>query len=185
MIIIDSYLNGQQNYKIFADNQDLYKYFIINILNKTFLIIYVQREEIIEEFARIFTSIINAEKNVSLPRKKEIRCHIDYLAVNKQHLIFIIMKLNLNKKWLIVYGITLVVFLVYICFLADYSFLKQHELKKKIKIMDNKITEINNTVSNTSSYEEIKQDPELLEKYAREQMNMQKEDEDVFIMIHK
>ena len=95
------------------------------------------------------------------------------------------MKLNLNKKWLIVYGITLVVFLVYICFLADYSFLKQHELKKKIKIMDNKITEINNTVSNTSSYEEIKQDPELLEKYAREQMNMQKEDEDVFIMIHK
>ena len=51
--------------------------------------------------------------------------------------------------------------------------------------MDNKINKINNTVSNTSSYEEISQDPKLLEKYAREQMNMQKEDEDVFIMIHK
>lgn len=116
---------------------------------------------------------------------KIIRCRIDYPAVNKLHLNPVIMKFNLNKKWLIVYGITLLIFLVYICFLADYSLLKQHELKKKIQIMDNKINKINNTVSNTSSYEEISQDPKLLEKYAREQMNMQKEDEDVFIMIHK
>ena len=116
---------------------------------------------------------------------KKIRYRIDYPAVNKLHLNPVIMKFNLNKKWLIVYGITLLIFLVYICFLADYSLLKQHELKKKIQIMDNKINKINNTVSNTSSYEEISQDPKLLEKYAREQMNMQKEDEDVFIMIHK
>lgn len=116
---------------------------------------------------------------------KIIRYRIDYPAVNKLHLNPVIMKFNLNKKWLIVYGITLLIFLVYICFLADYSLLKQHELKKKIQIMDNKINKINNTVSNTSSYEEISQDPKLLEKYAREQMNMQKEDEDVFIMIRK
>ena len=120
-----------------------------------------------------------------LCNEKKSRCLTDYLAVNKQPLILVIMKFNWNKKWLIVYGITLLAFLVYVCFLADYSLLKQHELKKKIKIMDNKITKINNTVSNTSSYEEISQDPKLLEKYAREQMNMQKEDEDVFIMIHK
>ncbi len=119
-----------------------------------------------------------------MPRKT-IGRRIDCPAVNKLHQNPVIMKFNLNKKWLIVYGITLLAFLVYICFLADYSLLRQHELKKKIQIMDNKINQINNTVSNTSSYEEISQDPKLLEKYAREQMNMQKEDEDVFIMIRK
>lgn len=95
------------------------------------------------------------------------------------------MKFKANKTWLIVYGVTLFLFLLYTCFLARYSLIKQRELNKKIKILDNKISEINNTVSNTNTYEEISSDPKLLEKYAREQMNMQKENEDVFIMIHK
>lgn len=95
------------------------------------------------------------------------------------------MKFNKRKSRIILYSGTLLVFLVYVCFLADFSLLKQRKLNKKIETLDNKINEIDNSISNTSTYEEISSDPKLLEKYAREQLNMQKENEDVFIIVHK
>lgn len=95
------------------------------------------------------------------------------------------MKFNLSKRWIFIYGITIIAFIIYVCFLADFSLLKQRELNKKIETLDNKITAIDNNINNTSTFEEISSNPKLLEKYAREQLNMQKENEDVFIIVHK
>jgi len=94
------------------------------------------------------------------------------------------MKFDTRKTWLIVYGATIIFFLVYIFFLADHSIKKQRELDKKVEMLDNKIDAIHNNIGIANTYDEIVNNPKLMEKYAREQLGMQQADEDVFIMVH-
>jgi len=42
-----------------------------------------------------------------------------------------------------------------------------------------------NQIKNTYSFDELKRNPVLLEQYAREQMNMMKSDEDVFLLVYE
>ena len=51
--------------------------------------------------------------------------------------------------------------------------------------MDENIIQTKNQINNEYSYQQLKNNPKLLHQYAREQMNMQKEDEDVFVIIYK
>ena len=90
-----------------------------------------------------------------------------------------------RKKFLIVYGITFFLFLLYIIFISDSNISKHIELSKKIKKLDENIIQTKNQINNEYSYQQLKNNPKLLHQYAREQMNMQKEDEDVFVIIYK
>ena len=47
------------------------------------------------------------------------------------------------------------------------------------------ITHTKNQVGNVYTFDQLNTDSVLLEKYAREHLNMHKENEDVFIIIHE
>ena len=83
-----------------------------------------------------------------------------------------------------VYAVTIVAFLFYIIF-SDHAYKKHQELNRKIANLEKKIVNTRHQVSNEYTYEELVSDSVLLEKYAREQLNMHKADEDVFILIYE
>ncbi len=94
-------------------------------------------------------------------------------------------KNNRTKFFVILYSITLVLFAVYFFFLSDHTVKTHRSLNRKINNLENKITYTKNQVGNIYTFEQLNADSNLLEKYAREQLNMHKEDEDVFILIHE
>lgn len=94
-------------------------------------------------------------------------------------------KNNRTKFFVILYSITLVLFAVYFFFLSDHTVKTHQSLNRKINNLENKITYTKNQVGNIYTFEQLNADSNLLEKYAREQLNMHKEDEDVFILIHE
>ncbi|MBR4135312.1 MAG: septum formation initiator family protein [Bacteroidales bacterium] len=83
-----------------------------------------------------------------------------------------------------VYAVTIVAFLFYIVF-SDHAYKKHQELNRKIANLEKKIVNTQHQVSNDYTYEQLVSDSVLLEKYAREQLNMHKADEDVFILIYE
>ena len=85
----------------------------------------------------------------------------------------------------VLYGITTVLFLVYFLFLSNNTLKTHRELNRKIDNLENKITHTKNQVGNVHTFDEINSDSVLLEQYAREQLNMHKENEDVFILVHE
>lgn len=85
----------------------------------------------------------------------------------------------------ILYGVTTVLFLLYLFFISDNTPKTQHELNRKIDNLENKITHTKNQVGNVYTFDQLNTDSVLLEKYAREHLNMHKENEDVFIIIHE
>jgi len=94
--------------------------------------------------------------------------------------------MNSQKKYFFfLYGITIVLFLVYIVFISDNNFSKHRELNQKIKNLETMIYKTKNQINNTYSFDEMKRNPALLEQYAREQMNMHKNDEDVFLLVYE
>jgi hypothetical protein len=90
-----------------------------------------------------------------------------------------------KKSFFFLYGITIVLFLVYIAFISDNNFAKHKELNQKIKNLETMIYKTKNQINNTYSFDEMKRNPALLEQYAREQMNMHKSDEDVFLLVYE
>ncbi len=85
----------------------------------------------------------------------------------------------------VLYGITTVLFLVYFLFLSNNTLKTHRELNRKIDNLENKITHTKNQVGNVHTFDEINSDSALLEQYAREQLNMHKENEDVFILVRE
>ena len=51
--------------------------------------------------------------------------------------------------------------------------------------MEDKIANTKNQVGNIYTYEQLLEDSTLLEKYGREQLNMHKPNEDVFVILHE
>ena len=92
---------------------------------------------------------------------------------------------NSIKLYIIVYGVTLVLFLCYFFFISDHNIKTHRELNKKIDNLEEKIVYTKNQVGNAYTFEQLSSDSVLLEKYAREHLNMHKPDEDVFILIHE
>jgi len=90
-----------------------------------------------------------------------------------------------NRKVIIaVYAVTIVAFLFYIIF-SDHAYKTHMELNRKIANLEKKIVNTQHQVSNEYTYDQLMADSVLLEKYAREQLNMHKADEDVFILIYE
>jgi len=95
--------------------------------------------------------------------------------------------ITMNRKYLlIISGITVVIFLVWILFFSENNIYKHRELNLKIKQLDENIANTKNQINNTYTFEQLENDTAgKLEKYAREQLNLQKADEDVFVVVYE
>lgn len=87
--------------------------------------------------------------------------------------------------FLALYLATSIFFVVNFFFLSDHTLRTHRELNRKIENLTDKIIYTKNQVGNVYTFEQLSSDSTLLEKYAREQLNMHKSDEDVFILIHE
>ncbi len=95
-------------------------------------------------------------------------------------------KTNRKKRlFLILYGVTIAMFLCYTFFISDHNVKTHRELNKKIQNLEEKIVYTKNQVGNVYTFEQLNTDSVLLEKYARENLNMHRKNEDVFILIHE
>ena len=92
---------------------------------------------------------------------------------------------NNKRLFIILYGVTIFLFLFYMLIFSENNLSKHIELSKKITTLENNITQTKNQINNQYSYKELKNNPKLLEQYAREQLNMQKPNEDVFVIIYQ
>ena len=93
----------------------------------------------------------------------------------------------MNRKPLLIISVTtVVVFVVYILFFSENNVYKHRELNQKIKHLDENIVKTKNKINNTYTFEQLQDDTAgILEKYAREQLNLQKTDEDVFVVVYE
>lgn len=90
-----------------------------------------------------------------------------------------------KRLFVIIYSVTIIVFVIYFFFISDHTIKTHHELNRKIDNLENKITYTKNQIGNVYTFEQLYADSNLLEKYAREQLNMHREKEDVFIIVHE
>ncbi len=88
-------------------------------------------------------------------------------------------KIPINK-----YYITILIFLVVTFCIGDSTLKKRYTYNQEINRLQKEIeyyTKLKN--ENTEKLNSLKNDSESLERYAREQFNMTKPDEDLFIII--
>lgn len=88
-----------------------------------------------------------------------------------------------KRKW-ILYLCVFLFPLIYVYFFSDSNIKKHRSLDVKAQKLQSEIERLNSFVSNSYSYEEISASDSLLEKYAREQLNMKKPNEDLFVIEH-
>jgi len=91
-----------------------------------------------------------------------------------------------RKPLMIISGITLVVFFTYLFFFSENNIYKHRKLNLKIKQLDENVIKIKNQINNTYTFEQLQDDTAgKLEKYAREQLNLQRPNEDVFVVVYE
>lgn len=90
--------------------------------------------------------------------------------------IFTILK---NNKYLVIFA----AFLIWMVFIDTNSWVIQRDLNKKIEKLEDRKEFYKNEISNDrKALDEINNNPEMLEKYARERFFMKKKNEDIFII---
>ena len=89
------------------------------------------------------------------------------------------------KFFAVLFAVTLLLFAAYFFFLSDHNLKTHRDLNQKISNLEDKITNTKNQVGNVYTYEQIVADSELLETYGREQLNMHKPNEDIFVILHE
>ena len=87
--------------------------------------------------------------------------------------------------WIILFGSTAILFILYMIFFSDNNLSKRHELHKKINNLEKSIADTKNKIENRYSYDQLKTDSNKLEQYGREKLNYQKSNEDVFIIVYE
>jgi len=92
----------------------------------------------------------------------------------------------MNRKFLLIFSaITVVVFFVYLLFFSENNIYKHRELNLKMKQLDENIANTKNQINNTYTFDQLENDTAgKLEKYAREQLNLQQPDEDVYVVVY-
>jgi len=90
-----------------------------------------------------------------------------------------------KRFFAILYGATCIFFLLYFFFFSENNFNTHRELNRKISNLEEKIASTKNQIGNAYTYDQLCRDSVLLEKYARENLNMHRPDEDVFILVYK
>ena len=94
--------------------------------------------------------------------------------------------MKLGKKFFVIlYTATIILFVLYLGIFSDDNFAKHRELNLKIADLNSKIHKTKNQINNEYNFEEMKNNPQKLEQYAREQKNMHFPDEDVFIIVYE
>ena len=93
----------------------------------------------------------------------------------------------MNKKFILIISATTVAcFLVYIMFFSESNIYKHRELNLKIKQLDENIAHAKNQINNNYTFEQLENDTAgILEKYAREQLNLQRANEDVYMVVYE
>ncbi|MAM04434.1 MAG: septum formation initiator [Flavobacteriales bacterium] len=101
---------------------------------------------------------------------------------------YIINKISkiLTKKIKNKYIVTILIFIIWIFFLDDYSLIKQRKIENQIKkLKTQKEYYINEIQKDSIELNNLKTNPAEQEKFAREKFLMKKENEDVFIIKKK
>jgi cell division protein FtsB len=84
------------------------------------------------------------------------------------------------------YIITLLVFVLWIFFLDDYSLIKQRKIKNQVeKLKNQKEYYISEIKKDSTELNNLKTNTEKQEKFAREKFLMKKENEDIYIIKKK
>ncbi len=93
----------------------------------------------------------------------------------------------LNNKYLNnKYTIILLVFIIWVAFIDNNSLIERIRLSQRTsELLKQKEHYLNIIQTNSNKLREIKETPQSLEKFAREQYFMKKENEDIFIIIKK
>ena len=93
----------------------------------------------------------------------------------------------MNRRFLLILSIiTVVLFFIYLLFFSENNIKKHRELNLKIKHLNEDIAKTKNKINNTFTFEQLENDTAgKLEKYAREQLNLQKPNEDVFVVVYE
>lgn len=89
-----------------------------------------------------------------------------------------------HKLWrkLAIYILAFLLPLGYAFLLSDSNYVKHRQLSEKIEEVKKENKKVSKYLEDAHSPEEIQQNPALMEKYIREQLNMKKSSEDVFII---
>ena len=88
------------------------------------------------------------------------------------------------NKWL--YSLGLVVLsCAYIFFLSDSNIRRHKQLNQHADTLKMEIAKVENHSTNTYPYEQINDNPQRLEQYVRENLKMQRPEEDVFVIEYK
>lgn len=85
----------------------------------------------------------------------------------------------------ILYIVTLLLFAAYFFFVSDHNLKTHRDLNRKISNLENKVVNTKNQIGNIYTYDQLAADSVLLEKYGREQLNMLRPDEDVFVILYE
>jgi cell division protein FtsB len=93
----------------------------------------------------------------------------------------------MNRKFLVISStVTIVIYFEYLLFFSENNIYKHRELNKKLKQLDENIAKTKNQINNTYTFEQLENDTAgKLEQYAREQLNLQKPDEDVYVVVYE
>ena len=88
----------------------------------------------------------------------------------------------LRNKYIILF----VIFILWIVFLDDYNLIKQNRIKIKVNELKNQKEFYIDTIEKDSTeLSNLKNNPKIQEKFAREKFLMKRDNEDVFIIRKK
>jgi len=91
-----------------------------------------------------------------------------------------------NKRWFRVlsnkYVLILLIFVVWMLFFDTNSWLVHRELNKELKDLENNMEYFKNEIANDKEFLKQLDDSTEMEKFAREQYYLKKENEDIYII---
>ena len=89
-----------------------------------------------------------------------------------------------HKMWrkITLYTLAFALPLVYVAFLSDSNYIKHKQLDEKLKEIETENAKIRSYLEEAHTSDEIKNSKTLMEKHIREELNMKKSNEDVFII---
>lgn len=92
-----------------------------------------------------------------------------------------------HKMWrrITIYALAFMLPLLYVAFLSDSNYTKHRQLDEKINEIEKENAKVSSYLEEAHSSDEIKNNQALMEKHIREELNMKKNNEDVFIISKK
>lgn len=109
------------------------------------------------------------------------KCHLVDLSLTKMSKLRKVIPWVLNR-----YTIAAIAFVVYLLFFDTYSLMRQQKLRtEERELMQKRDFYLNEIEADRKAKEELMSNAENLEKYAREQYMMKRENEDVFVVIEE